>query len=322
MTAQNLENVDEAALWVARMDSEDWSPEQEQKLQSWLAEDRRREGELLRAQSFWYALDNSTEKGSASERSTWRVSFRRPFLWAGGAAALAGSLALILIPASPQNVYATEVGEIRQVPLADGSSASINSDTRVKIEIRSDARVVTLARGEAWFKVKKDPNLPFVVQAGQVRVQAVGTAFSVRNVPGGAEVLVTEGVIRAWSAKDRLSSVVIRAGGRAFIAADARIVQQRSDAAELDRELAWREGKIDLVGEALADAVNEFNRYNQRKIILEDDRFSGEEIDGLFRTDDPEGFALAVHQLLGIQVDFSDPKTIILKKSEKNIVSG
>ena len=321
MTARNLENVDEAALWVARMDGDDWSSEQEQQLQSWLAEDGRREGALLRAQSLWYAVGNSTEKQSTFARPTGRASFRRPFLWAGGAAALAASLALILIPASPENVYATEVGEIRQVPLADGSSASINSDTKVKIEIRSDARVVTLARGEAWFKVKKDPNLPFVVQAGQVRVQAVGTAFSVRNVPGGAEVLVTEGVIRAWSAKDRLSSIVVRAGGRAFIAADARIVQQRSDAAELDRELAWREGKIDLVGEALGDAVNEFNRYNERKIILEDGRFSGEEIDGLFRTDDPEGFALAVHQLLGIQADLSDPKVIRLAGDAKNIAA-
>jgi transmembrane sensor len=111
--------------------------------------------------------------------------------------------------------------------------------------------------------------------------------------------------------------VTVRAGGRAFIASDARIVQQRSNAAELDRELAWREGKIDLIGESLAGAVREFNRYNERKIVLIGSDIGRERIDGVFRTDDAEGFALAVHQLLGVEADLSNPHVIRLTEREK-----
>jgi transmembrane sensor len=47
-------------------------------------------------------------------------------------------------------------------------------------------RQVKLDRGEAWFQVAKDPQRPFVVESGPVRVRAVGTAFSVRRREGGA----------------------------------------------------------------------------------------------------------------------------------------
>ncbi len=38
------------------------------------------------------------------------------------------------------------------------------------------------------------------------------------------------------------------------------------------------------------------------------------QVDGMFRTDDPEGFAMAVHGLLDVAVDLSDPGEIRLGK--------
>lgn len=71
---------------------------------------------------------------------------------------------------------------------------------------------------------------------------------------------------------------------------------------EIDRALAWRSGKIDLAGETLADAVAEFNRHNRRKLVIADERLSGERLFGVFRTDDPDGFASAVYRSLGVRV--------------------
>ncbi|MFX8562013.1 FecR domain-containing protein, partial [Acinetobacter baumannii] len=76
--------------------------------------------------------------------------------------------------------YATKVGEIRRVPLVDGSVMTINSGTELQVRIAKRAREVELAQGEACFEVAKDAHRPFVVAAGKVRAKAIGTAFSVR----------------------------------------------------------------------------------------------------------------------------------------------
>ncbi|MCU7375140.1 FecR domain-containing protein [Paucibacter sp. O1-1] len=78
------------------------------------------------------------------------------------------------------DVYSTEVGGQQQVLLADGTRMSLNTQTRVRVELDTARRSVTLDAGEAMFEVAKDPLRPFVVHAGGNEVVAVGTVFTVR----------------------------------------------------------------------------------------------------------------------------------------------
>lgn len=81
------------------------------------------------------------------------------------------------------DVYATEVGGQQQVLLADGTRMALNTDTRVRVELDSRRRAVSIDSGEVMFEVASDPLRPFVVRAGGSEVIAVGTVFSVR-LPG------------------------------------------------------------------------------------------------------------------------------------------
>ncbi len=56
-------------------------------------------------------------------------------------------------------------------------------------------RRIELQEGEAYFTVAKDPGRPFVVEAGDKRVVAIGTQFAVRREGGEVRVVVTEGSI-------------------------------------------------------------------------------------------------------------------------------
>jgi len=67
------------------------------------------------------------------------------------------------------------MGEIRQVPLADGSRLTLDERSRVSVQYETATRRVRLEFGEVLFEVAKDPKRPFVVQAGNIRVRAVGT---------------------------------------------------------------------------------------------------------------------------------------------------
>jgi transmembrane sensor len=240
--------------------------------------------------------------GHGLRRDDSRTVLSRRRLIFGGGAAIAASLAGGLFILTRPERFVTTVGEIRRIPLADGSTAAINTRSAIAVAMADDRRTIRLDQGEAWFQVVRDRGRPFVVEAGRVRVQAVGTAFAVRRRDSGADVLVTEGVVEAWA--DGAEGVKIRlaAGQRAFVADNAAIRQVPSAPSEVDRTLAWRSGRIDLAGETLGHAAEEFNRYNGRRIVIGDPRLADERFYGVFRTDDPEGFARAVHTSLEVPV--------------------
>jgi transmembrane sensor len=301
-----------AARWVVRLDRDGRTPELEAELEAWQADDPRRRGALLQAEAAWAMLDRGSQlTGAAPVAPPKRARpLPRRALLAGGGAAIAASLAGVAYLGLARERYRTAVGEIRRVPLADGSTAAINTTSVIEVAMTPRRRVVRLDRGEAWFQVAKNPQRPFLVEAGRIRVQAVGTAFAVRRQAAGAEVLVTEGVVEAWTVGAEGQRARISAGGRAFVADNAAVEREAASADDVDRALAWRVGKIDLAGETLLEAANEFNRYNARKLRVTDPRLAQERLYGVFRTDDPAGFASAVRQSLGADVSFEDPDEI------------
>ena len=316
MTARRSDDIDvEAARLVARMDGESWSDADERELENWLALDPRHPGALLRAQAAWMTLDRPFPAQSVSREAAGTAAWwsRRGVL-AGGGLAVAASIAggVLLLGGTS---YATAVGEIRRVPLADGSIAAINTASAIDVRLDETVRNVRIDRGEAWFQVAKDKTRPFVVAAGRARVRAVGTAFSVRRRDGGADVLVTEGEVELWADGAEGHRVRLKAGSRGFIADDAGIEQGPAAPSAIDRALAWRNGKVDLDGDRLDSAAAEFNRYNRRQLVISDPAIAGELFDGVFRTDDPEGFAEAVKVSLGVPVDLSDSARIVIGRS-------
>jgi transmembrane sensor len=300
MTAPSEKAHDEAAEWVARMDSGCWTADLEAELEQWLAGDEKNPGALLHAQAVWHRLDDATAERVPSSND----NGARPHKWwlGGAAAALLAVVGTLSILPDRGQEYRTQIGEIRRVPLGDGSIATINTASDVDVNLAKDQRDIVLERGEAWFQVAHDRKRPFVVAAGRVRVVAVGTAFAVRREKGGAEVLVTEGVVEAWASGAEGRKVRLAAGHQAFIGDNAAVRRQTAPPSSIDRALAWRGGKIELVGDTLGDAAEEFNRYNERKIVIRDKRLADERFNGLFSVDDPEGFVRAVGQSLNVRV--------------------
>jgi transmembrane sensor len=299
---------DRAAHFVARMDADDWAAADEAALQTWLAEDPLREGLLLQIQAQWLALSPPASNVAQSDTEPPAVyepsKIARRGILVSIAATAAAIVAGVRLNGGPSE-YTTRVGEIRRLPLPDGSVVTINSGSNVTVAMAERTRAIELAEGEAWFEVAKDARRPFVVAAGDVRVRAVGTAFSVRRRESGVEVQVTEGVVETWSDYDHTLRVRLSAGDRVTLTARAVVDYETGVSTAVDRSLAWRSGMIDLNGRSLADAAAEFNRYNARQIIIADPEIAREELSGLFNINDPEGFARTVEASLGVKVDSS-----------------
>src|SRR5262249_30549344 len=89
----------------------------------------------------------------------------------------------------------TQLGEVRRITLADGSAMVLNTTSVARIRFDEHERRIVLGKGEASFLVAKHDRRPFIVQARDVSVRAVGTAFVVRVRPTAVSVTVDEGVV-------------------------------------------------------------------------------------------------------------------------------
>lgn len=317
--------IDNQALrWFALQSERALNDEERAELDAWLAEDTRHQGAFVRAAVIHNALRQATSQQGRSpgeDRYALRSEASGPAMQPGRrqllrygavAACMAGvGLAGVLALQSGTSTLTTETGEFRRVALADSSVASINSGTELQVKVTQHERQVTLHRGEAWFDVAKDKAKPFVVEAGEVRARAVGTAFGVRRFQGGAEILVTEGLVEVWSDADTNMRKLVGAGERAVIKENTTGIFVARQPGEIDRKLAWREGKLIFTRQTLSDAVADFNRYSERKIVIIDSSIKDKRIVGQYQTDAPEQFARDIGAYLNVPIVITADKILI-----------
>jgi transmembrane sensor len=248
------------------------------------------------------------EEGASWARSL-ALPRLRPARWAA-AAGIAAMLVLVLwrpSGSSATQVYRTGPGGLSRVFLTDGSAVTMNADTELRVHFTAARRTIRLLRGEAHFSVTHDTHRPFEVHARDRIVVAVGTAFDVRLEPGHAvEVTVTEG--RVALLEDRVAAPpspgapalrTISAGEDALLTTrDAAVQRLASD--EISRRLAWERRELSFNGETLSQAVAQFDRYTNRRIVIDDPAIATLEIGGTFRALDVHSFVAALNRAFGI----------------------
>jgi transmembrane sensor len=227
-------------------------------------------------------------------------SRRYGFAAAAMAAVLVAAVALgwRYYPTVEPMAYRTAIGNVESMSLADGSEATLSSDSRIVVALSRRERHVDLQQGEAFFHAAKDPGRPFVVSAAGHRVVAVGTRFSVRRDGANLRVVVTEGLVRLESDPSnghRWPTTLLPAGSVATTGASGTLVQTGS-VEQAEQYLSWRDGFLSFRDTPLSAAAAEFNRYNARKIVIGDPVVADMRVGGNFRWSNTEAFVRLLEQ--------------------------
>ncbi|AEN72003.1 anti-FecI sigma factor, FecR [Rhodothermus marinus SG0.5JP17-172] len=156
-------------------------------------------------------------------------------------------------------------GTIQTVTLADGSTITLRAGSRLRyaatLPWRRPRRVHLT--GEALFEVV--PGRPLTVETAQVRVEVLGTRFTVRAWPEANETRVTllEGRVRVQSIRTPRQPLVLEAPGQSVrIGAKPELVPERL---EPDQVLAWRRGGFVVIDEPVGVVLRELERtFNLR----------------------------------------------------------
>jgi hypothetical protein len=166
---------------------------------------------------------------------------------------------------SNTNTIATPAGGQYQVILPDGSQVKLNSESSLSFPQRFEGkdRQVRLT-GEAYFEIVSNKEKPFRVVSGNQEVEVLGTHFNVNSYtdePGIATTL-EEGSVKV-SAEG--NSKIITPGQKALTSGAGIKVRQ----ADLETELAWKNGMIMFKDADLQSIMRQVSRWYNVKIKYE-----------------------------------------------------
>ncbi|MGL5317818.1 MAG: FecR family protein [Bacteroidales bacterium] len=204
-----------------------------------------------------------------------RISFR-PFLKYASIVVGAGLFtlsALRYMENHKEPVYqmlTVEEGERAKIVLADGSEIWLNSNTQISYPDNFNRvnRDIKLS-GEAYFKVAKNQELPFVINTQNIEVEVVGTEFNVRSYEDDAtiDVQVVEGkVLVREEDVDQQSHLLTANEMITYDKLNASFNEESFDA-EVEN---WREGKYIFKHKTLKEIARQLERIYAVEFIIND----------------------------------------------------
>jgi transmembrane sensor len=215
--------------------------------------------------------------------------------------------------------FGTGHGQERSVRLPDDTFVQLDSDSSITIRFDHGMRRVVLNRGQAYFRVTKDVARPFSVRVGRSVIRDIGTAFDVYLHTSSTTVTVAEGRIQisslphpvtaaeSWLSwfehQNRQQGTVLTdlaAGQQVRMDNDGQVMSLGS--VDVERTLAWTQGRIAFDNESIASVAAEFNRYNDMQISVSDPRIGTMLISGAFDSHDAPAFVASLGSLPGVEI--------------------
>ena len=333
--------ADQAAGWLALQRSGEMSSSDEAELERWLQAEPAHAAAFENARRAWALAELARDHPEVlSLREEAVLARAKTSDWKRRLLPIAASIAIAFVLAGAlmwgpapldtmrmlfgpiRQELQTSVGQRSEITLPDGSVVTLDTDTRIRtIESRRERRV-ELLKGQAFFRVAKDPGRPFVVAAGDRTVTAVGTKFGVRIDNDRFQLTMVEGVVKVEAplstrpgAPPRIQAATMGAGSQLIA-----VVNRQWTIKPIDplKETGWTRGLLIYEATPLEKVAEELNRYSDRKIVIDDPSVARRLVNGTFRANDIDGAVTALEAYGLVRVTSEDQSIIRLAAAEKN----
>lgn len=230
----------------------------------------------------------SSPSRSAKKRAT--KGFSRKMFIGGVTSALLCFAAFLVVPRLAiewRADYLTTTAETRSVTLEDGSTVQLGAASAIRTDFSVGYRKVTLLEGEAFFDVAQDAGRPFVVDASEVKIEVLGTAFDVRLGEGQTDVGLARGSIRASVHSGETTATKILSAGDLLIV-DRQTGNMSVDQVSTEDIGAWRAGRLLVANSTVGEVVAEIQRYHPAWILMPDRGLAASRVTGVYDLSEPD----------------------------------
>ena len=340
----------EAQDWLLLLSLENVSAKDRKAFEAWCEADVRHEAAYLRLEQIWSEVSEIEDLADLAPLDGLHTSFWKrvgDFFKSSASRptwALPVALAVCLLLAAPMWLntgpqgdvsthYVTDVAETSSYVLEDGSVIALGPLSDVAVTYTADSRTATFTKGEAFFKIAKNPARPFVVAMGDSNVTVLGTSFNIRLYDGSTQVTVEEGLVAytaltlSSEAKENEASGREKSPQRYLLEAGQQLVTSKDEepvvgARNVGDIGAWRNGRLVYVDEALDNVVADINRYSKRVIKLVGPTDEMPMVSLSFRIDNIEAMLGTLENALPIHVENTGTNEIYITLKSKDKTRG
>lgn len=196
--------------------------------------------------------------------------------------------------------YKTGVGQRRNITLADGSQIQLNTDSAIDVSFDVAQRLIRLRSGEILIQTGKlGDQRPFFVETRDGRIQALGTRFSVHQLPGSTHVGVLQDRVSVQPADLSTGAIILKAGeGADFDRRHIGLIQPFKSS-----QVAWTNGQLIVLDARLGEVIEELGRY-RRGVLHCDSRARDLRVSGTLRLDSTDAVLANLQASLPINVRY------------------
>lgn len=165
---------------------------------------------------------------------------------------------------TPDHIYVSNLkytvlpGEKRELILPDGTSVSLNSGSVLLVpEKFTESKRPVYLIGEAYFKVAKDTERPFIVSTPLIDIQAVGTEFCVTayQQSNSVQTTLTEGEVRlSIPGSTTIKPVALHPSEQSYY--DPSMNEIKVTKVNVDIYTSWKEGQIVFEETPFSEVIN------------------------------------------------------------------
>lgn len=183
------------------------------------------------------------------------------------------------------NTVFAPAGQRAMLKLQDGTEVWLNAQSTIiyPSQFTGSERHVTIS-GEAYFKVAKNENMPFIVSTDKAEIKVLGTTFNINSYPnsGFSQISLIEGSLEVSSKLSDVPSIILEPDQQVTIRNDDFSLDQ----IHFHNHFLWKEGLYCFNNEPVSDILRKLAVYFNVEIIVENTSFSTMKYTGKFRQTD------------------------------------
>lgn len=158
------------------------------------------------------------------------------------------------------------------VVLPDGTDLWLNAESKIRygIPFVRGNRQVELS-GEAFLKVAKNENVPFVVKAGTASVKVLGTQFNLKVYPEDEQIevaLVEGGIEFTGTTKEGIKTSLLASND--FLSMNKRTGKVRLGKKNLNKHISWVQNIIIFDETPMPEVIKTLERWYGVKVVVTD----------------------------------------------------
>lgn len=207
----------------------------------------------------------ATSRFSRRQRIGWSVSVAASLLLLVGIYSW-----LKMTPPTTQLYSFSTRAQADSLALPDGSVIYLSPETELSYDSRfnSNSRTIELVRGNAFFKVARDPEKPFIISSGAIRTRVLGTSFNIHCGNGSFRITVHTGKVNVSSEAESVDLLPLQEAS--YSLATKKLNTTRVSPAAIS---PWYNSNVTLADQSIGTILNLIEqKFNLDSIQVESEK--------------------------------------------------